>query len=215
MYEHRKFDVEVVRTVQGPSLSWPAPGAAGDDSTLGGNRPYIDLRRLPWSEAVRVYELEAELISRVESADEPEDEAARIEDELYEDDVGLYGLDLGVASTVVALSSAQCVPFASCNAGAFGGEHHEAYPLVAFHASRQTLDSLLNCAIEADIGLVVEDTGEVVAYGPTIAHMRAFAGLIIQCRSELRAIRADQQKAVSGESEVAQQLDLPIVPELD
>ncbi len=87
-------------------------------------RQYAYLRRLPWSYAKRVYDLETQIIGRLEGAGDPEEEIDQIEDELYEEDADhLYGLDLGVASTVVALSAARCLPFSSCNAGAFGGSH--------------------------------------------------------------------------------------------
>lgn len=83
-------------------LSWPGRGEATDESGLGGNRDYIDLRSLSWSEAQRVYNLEGELIARIENGEEPDE----IEDELYEEpDHHLYGLDIGVASTVAAVSA--------------------------------------------------------------------------------------------------------------
>ena len=55
--DHRMFtyptcDVEVRRTVDFNALTWPAPGEAGDEGTLGCNRSYMDLRRIPWSESL-------------------------------------------------------------------------------------------------------------------------------------------------------------------
>jgi hypothetical protein len=135
MFTPPKFDIQLARNLPAAGLSWPEPGEAIDDSGLGGNRQYNDLRRLSWAEARRVYELETDVIARLEASDDSEDEWAAIEDELYEEpDDHLYGLDPGVASTVVALSAARCLPFSSCNAGAFGGHHYEIYPIVAFYA---------------------------------------------------------------------------------
>jgi hypothetical protein len=107
-----------------------------------------------------------------------------MEEEWYEEPPELYGLDLGVASSVVALSAAHCIPFSSCNAGTFGGYHHEDYPLVAFYARPPALDLLLACAEKAGIGLVAENTGELVAYAADVLHMRAFANALIQSRND-------------------------------
>jgi hypothetical protein len=110
------------RELSANGLAWPEPGAAVDDGGLGCNRSYVDLRRLSWSEARRVYQLETKLMARVEASEDPMEEWAVIEDALYDEpDDHLYGLDLGVASSVVALSAARYVPFSSCNAGVFGG----------------------------------------------------------------------------------------------
>jgi hypothetical protein len=75
-----------------------------------------------------------------------------IADEFYEDP-GLdpYGLDVGVASTVVALSPLGCVPLSSCNGGCYGDFHHESHPLIVFCAkpmygptlSKQPLQQML------------------------------------------------------------------------
>jgi len=190
MYEYLKFEVEIIRDVSKHCAYWPEARAAEDDSGLGGNRQYMDLRRMPWTEAARVNQLEEELVTRMESATDPEDEYEKIDEELYEDPEGLYGLDLGVASSVVALSAARCLPFSSCNAGAFGGSHHERYPLVAFYAREQSLGLLLECAVTSGIGLVVEETGEVVAYAADIRHMRAFANILVSKRADFRSIRS-------------------------
>jgi hypothetical protein len=61
-----------------------------------------------------------------------------ITEELYENESWLFGLDIGVASTVIALSAARCVPFSSCNGGAYGGSHHEFHLVVAFYARPNT-----------------------------------------------------------------------------
>ena len=190
MFAYPKFDVNPARELSANGLAWPEPGAAADDSGLGCNRLYVDLRRLPWSEAKRVYELETALIARVEASEDPAEEWAVMEDALYaEPDDHLYGLDLGIASSVVALSAAKCVPFSSCNAGAFGGDHNEVYPVVAFFARPITADLLLLCAHEANIGLEVTDRGCVVAYADDIRAFRSFATAIIDRRAAFRALR--------------------------
>ena len=124
MFNYRKYDVEIVRRLVEERLSWPARREAADESNLGCNRAYMDLRRASWTEAKDAYDRENELIARLEASDDPEQEYYAIEDITYEDET-LYSLDLGMASTVLALSAAGCVPFSSCNAAAFGGHHAE------------------------------------------------------------------------------------------
>lgn len=190
MFSYPTFDVEIERKVVPESLSWPAPGTAADDCSLGGNRSYVDLRQLPWSEAKRVYALEEELVTRIESAYDPEEEYALIEDELYEDPEGLYGLDIGVASTVVALSAARCVPFSSCNGGAYGGSHHEWHPVVAFYSCAKMAGLMLGLAEASGVGLCNEEGGRLIVYASDVRHMRAFAKTLIESRSAFRALRS-------------------------
>lgn len=193
MFTHTIFEVEVERNVLTEQLGWPEPGAASTDSGLGLNRSYADLRRLPWSEAKRVYALEEKLIARIEASDDPDEEYKIIEDELYADPEGIYALDIGIASTVVALSAARCVPFSSCNAGAFGDSHHEQYPVVAFYARPEMVVLLLECAEASGVGLRNEDGGGLVVYSADIRHMRAFAQALIQRRGAFRALRFSRQ----------------------
>ena len=130
-------------------------------------------------EARRVFSVEGEYITRIETSADPDEEYDLIEDELYDDPEGIYGLDIGVASTVVALSAARCIPFSSCNGGAFGGSHHEFHPVVAFFSRRQTAPLLLECAEETNSGLVSENTGNLVVYADDIRNIRAFACALI------------------------------------
>jgi len=191
MFTYRKFDVVPARDLADGIFGWPEPGEALDDGGLGCNREYADLRRLPWSEARRVYELETALIARMEVSEDPEQEWAVIEDELYDEpDEHLYGLDLAVASTVVALSAARCIPFSSCNAGAFGGDHHELYPLVAFYARPVVHDLLVSCAAAANVGLEIGQLRAVVAYADDIRALRHFAMQLIERRAAFRALRS-------------------------
>jgi len=187
MFTYPKFDVEIVREVDPASLGWPEPGAAQDETGLGCNRSYFDLRRLTWAEARRTADLERQLIQRIESAPDHEAEYEAIEDELFESDEGLHGLDLGIAGAVIALSAAGCVPFASCNAGSFGGRHHEAYPLVVFYARAEAVDGLLASAEEAEIGL---GGGEwLTAYADDVRKMVRFAAALSARSRAFRAAR--------------------------
>jgi hypothetical protein len=136
MITYRKFDVDIERAVDVSLLGWPGRGDASHDAGLAGNREYSDLRGFSWAAAQRACDFEDELVDRVENSADAADEIAAIDDELYElEESDLCGLDLGVATLVIALSAARCVPCSSCNAGAYDGAHHqEKYPLVAFYA---------------------------------------------------------------------------------
>jgi len=193
MFTHTIFEVEIERNVVTEDLGWPEPGAASTDSGLGSNRCYVDLRRLPWSEAKRVYACEEELIARIEASGDMEKEYEILEDELSEDPDRIYALDIGIASTVVALSAARCVPFSSCNAGALGGSHHELYPVVAFYGRPEMLVLLLECAEVSGVGLCNENGGGLVVFSTDIRHMRAFAHTLIQRRVAFRALRFSRQ----------------------
>jgi hypothetical protein len=196
VFTHTIFEVEIERNVVTKDLGWPEPGAASSDSGLGSNRCYVDLRRLPWSEAKRVYACEEELIASVEASGNLEKEYEILEDELSEDPERIYALDIGIASTVVALSVARCVPFSSCNAGAFGGSHHELYPVVAFYGRPKMLVLLLECAEVFGVGLCNENGGGLVVYAADIRHMRAFAHALIQRRAAFRALRFSRQRNI-------------------
>jgi hypothetical protein len=193
MFAYQNFDVEIVRDLDASQLTWPEPGDATDDSGLGCNRLYADLRGLSWAEAKRVFALEGRLITRIEISKDVDAEYDAIEEELCEEDEHLFGLDLGVASTVVCLSAARCVPFASCNAGVFGGHHQESYPLVAFFARSQIVDFLLASAVDAEVGLENHGYGCAVVYANDVRKFRTFAQSLISKRSLFRAVQLRQR----------------------
>lgn len=202
----RTFDVEITRNLASEHLGWPEPGEAGwsgEDAGFGGNRCYCDLRGMRWSEVRRVYEYERDLINRITENDDPEEEYLRLEDEQYDDPDGIYGLDLGVASSVVALSAARCVPFSSCNAGAFGGSHNEAYPLVAFYARPAHVDLLLECAQEAECGLDAGRSGSAILYACNIEPLRRFALEAMKRSSAFRKIRLSDRRTNRSRSKVS------------
>ena len=177
MFSYRKFPIEIVRQIDVKKLSWPARGEAMDEGTLGGNRAYMDLRGASWADARQTSEDETQLIARLENADDPEAEYEAIEEKIFE---SFYPLDLGLASTILALSAAKCIPFSSCNAGAFGGQHAEHYPVVAFYARPAVAELILTCAEEIGVGLNMTDTGALITYADDIRSMRAFGAKLIE-----------------------------------
>jgi hypothetical protein len=212
LFNYPKFEVEISRQVGVPELGWPEPGEAADESSLGCNRAYRDLRRLSWTDAKNALADEARLIVRIENAEDPEDELSAIEEEYDESEIELYGLDIGVASTVVALSAARCVPFASCNGAAFGGRHHEVYPLVAFYAKPASANLLVEIATEADIGIENGEYGCLVVLSDDIRKFPRFADAMIRRRKEFNALRlsAPRIPKVSAKPVDSGQCDLPL-----
>ena len=198
-FKYPIFDVQVERNLKPEHLSWAEPGEAMDDMGLGSNRLYMDLRRLTWSEARRVYEVEGDFIERIVGAMNPEDEYEEIEND---DSDQIFGLDTGVASTVVALSSAGCIPFASCNAGTFGGSHNEQYPLVAFYMRAEMKNILLEAAEESGTGLENSHNGSVVVYADDIRKMRTFAASLSRRSSAFRKVRLINGKTKHSKKDV-------------
>ena len=187
MFKHQKFDIEIRRGVDPSKLGWPTNDQTGSDSGFGCNRAYEDLTGRSWVDARTVFELERDLISKIESEYESLDEES-FESELLNAEMYLDGLDLGVAATVIALSAVGCVPFSSCNAGAFGGDHQERYPLVAYYAPSNAVELILSAAAEAEIGL---DGGDyLVAYADDIRKLSAFAWALIKRAATFNALRA-------------------------
>jgi hypothetical protein len=189
LFKYPKFDVELSRQVRVADLGWPEPGEAANESGLGCNRAYMDLRRLSWTDARKVLADEVQLIARIENAEDPEEEYWTIEEEYDESEVVLYGLDIGVSSTVIGLSAARCVPLSSCNAGAFGGNHHEVYPVVAFYAKPETANLLLAIAAEVDIGIENDEHGCLMVFSDDIRKFPMFADAMIRRRKEFNALR--------------------------
>ena len=160
-------------------LRWPESGHGADGSGFGCNRDYCDLRGMTMSDAADVMDEEGELVSRIEAAEDVDEELDLIEEELAEDPGGMMGLDVGVAAAVAALSAIGCMPFASCNGGAFGGRHHEAYPLVAFCARPGHVPALMDAAVRAGVGLESDAAGDVVVYADDVRRMRGFAASLL------------------------------------
>lgn len=189
----KEFDLDIERLVDIEALGWPERGSAREEG-LGGNRLYADLRGFSWREAQRVLAIEEKIVARLQSSINFDDTLESIHQELdalYEaDDDCLYGLDIGVASTVVALSAARCIPFSSCNGGCIEEPHQETYPLVAFFAKRDWISIIFASAEDANAGLYNSDGG-VVVYGQ-IEGMLSFARSLITKRSAFRQLKSDR-----------------------
>lgn len=111
------FRVEDLPPLKLSHLAWFEGDDAADGVGLGCNHDYRDLRGLTRTDLRRVIDQESrELDRRLQSAPQ----CHGCEDGCSECEAEFEGLDLGVASAVVALSVIGCIPYTSCNGGRFG-----------------------------------------------------------------------------------------------
>lgn len=205
------FDVPIEREAVG-SLDWPEAERLETDSGLGGNRQYVDMRDCDWDDYEDAAVCEADLIARLEGLEDDDARCELIEAwESYDDpDVDVFalmGLDIGVASVVLALSASGCAPCTSCNGGAFGDSHHESHPLVVFFSRQPLAPLLLECAEEAGVGLV-RQAGGLMVYSQTIGAMQAFGVALHRRRDEIHAINLRSRPCGEVDDVGDDQLDL-------
>ncbi len=135
------------------------------------NVRYEDLSAATWDDARAVLQAEHELL---DSGFDPSD-----------DDDGLavsefsevaFGLDPGVASSVLALCAAGCRTYSSCNGWP---RHDEDYALVAFRCSPKLVPKLLDLAEIAACGLENGYPGLLLLYANDVKDLMRFAGELI------------------------------------
>ena len=168
----------IKRSIEPDQLSWPPESnLATDDYFVRG---YGDMRGETWGDASETLEMEREFLALM-LGDLSAAEAALCAEDRFE----LNGLDLGVASAVVALSAANCAPIASCNGGA---GHHEDYPCVAFYCPKVRLPDLLKAAALTGCGLESGGSGRVLLYADNVEPLLLFAEKLIEMRDQLRPL---------------------------
>lgn len=146
---------------------------AAEDGALEGNQAYADLRALSVTELAQVLAREDALLIEIEAAGasgaaEVEARFADLRGLSFEPADELWGLDVGVAGVVVALSVMGACPVASCNGGAFGPGHQSQYAYVAFYLCDAALTDILCRAERTNCGLIAID-GLGHLYGPVEA----------------------------------------------
>lgn len=181
-------DIHIRQEIDCNKLYWPIDEDCEEESGLGMNRDYFDLRGLSFDDVAPLIESEKKFAIRAAECEDYDE----IEEELYENTNYYYhecffGLDPGVASSVVALSAFGCIPFTSCNAGAFGGNHPETIPLVGFFARPEHIPQLLEAARECQVGLVNDrsDAGAVVLFAENVAALQTFASYVATRHREM------------------------------
>ena len=164
-------------------LHWPPRDEARSYPGPGCNREYENLGGITWSEVEETLGYESRELER-HGADQAIVEECEDDDSVMEATEYLKGLDLGVASSVLALSAAQCVTFSSCNGGALGDFHHERHPLVSFFPKRKWIPVLLECARKSGTGLENQDGGALQLYADDLRKMVVFAKELLARKNE-------------------------------
>jgi hypothetical protein len=105
--------------------------------------------------------------------EDPED------DETLEAFEFLFGLDPGIATSVLAISAAGAAPLTSCRGGP---GHYEQHPLVGFWAERETWERIRAAAIQAEIQCGASGYNSLMVWVETpeeIQKMREFAKILM------------------------------------
>ena len=173
----RDLDVEKLE-----ELSSAEATDADEQGYLAGNQSYRDLRGFRWDDVRRALEFESGLVGRIKAADnsaaaELDFDEIRLQalDPIEE----LCGLDVGVASAVLAISALGAIPVSSCNGGCFGPPHQAQHPYVAFYLPKDHAVRILDLAEAADIGLGVDSDGIAQIYSRTVHDFLRFAALAV------------------------------------
>jgi len=155
--------------------------AADEDGAFDGNRAFTDLRGMTWADLAETLEIERAVLARLEAAIDLAAEYEAVSDELLLEygAEGLWGLDPGVASAVIALSALGAIPVASCNGGVLGGDHQEEYPLAAFYLSPTAARHVVHLVDVASIGLLIDNDGRVQVYDQSYRGLVRFAELAL------------------------------------
>jgi hypothetical protein len=185
----KKANLEIRRSVGRGACCWPSGVGAGQYPGSGWCRDYTDVRGCSWEQAGAAVEFERELLSQHaghEGVFEPDVD----EVELCE---ALMVFDVGVASTVIVLSAAGCLPYSSCNGGLLGDHHEYDRPQVVFFAPQKLLPVLVRCAEVAGAG--IEDyEGGFIVYADDLLKMVKFAEELLRCREPSERARTNTSK---------------------
>ena len=164
-------EVLVLREVDTATLRWPDDTDL-DDYGSSSNRLYRDMRAFSWDDAANALDLEETLLS-AHGWDLGAAQEGLADEDLF---WTLWDLDIGVASTVLALSAAGCVPTSSCSGGS---GHTQPCPVVKFFSPPSHVPDLLAVASEAGCGLVDDADGSLLVYSASVADLLRFARSLI------------------------------------
>lgn len=153
-------------------LAWFENEEAADGTGLGCNLDYRDLRGLTLEDARRGVALESEQVEQLLANGSG---CSGCDDGCQQCEPEIEGLELGVASTVVALSAFGCTPYTSCNGGAFGGDHPSSHLIVGFYLRPPHVETVRDAAWRAGVGLTNDANGGVYVITDDPRAMLTFA----------------------------------------
>jgi hypothetical protein len=168
-----------VRALDPQNLAWPDEADAASDS-LEANHYYMpDVRLARWEDVDNVLKREREILPLLEAAPDADAEWQTQIDLVtaQADGVGddfFTSLDPGIASATLALGAAGCIPFWSCNGGAFGGDHSSRVPTVKFFAKVEHVTVLTVAAEKSGAELHQDEHGRCAVSAGQIEVMAAF-----------------------------------------
>lgn len=157
-------------------LSEEEASNADVDGCLAGNQHYNDLRGMTFADLAATLVREDALVDVFEAVGDPaalEERFAQERGTAFEPVDDLWGLDVGVAGAVIALSALGATPVSSCNGAIYGPAHQSHYSYVAFYLADADLSVLLRLAEADALGLVGND-GLAHLYG-SVSALRMFA----------------------------------------
>ena len=169
----RRFAVEIQRNFD-LNTARNAETVQRERNAVGGNLGYVDLSDLTLTDLEGAIAAERYMFGLADGLAPDQDLDHAYEDEVYEH-VAEYGPDVGVGSAVYALYLLGCLPFSSCNGGAFGSLHGEDYPLIAFYPSEDSAPVLARLTERLNMGIDNGDEGQLILYSDDIRKMLAFA----------------------------------------
>ncbi|GGI32279.1 hypothetical protein [Bradyrhizobium guangdongense] len=182
------FDIPITRDVELHALEWPSDDDLKSE-TLGGNRDFSPLGRMGWVEVgITLDEEEAIIDDIAESQDPGTAYRGWFETNEESDEPALCGFDLGTNALAAALSAARCIPFYSCNGGAFDDGHHEKYPLVAFFCPTGIFPFVFAAAEKAGAGLEYNHAGGLSIFARNVDALIGAAAALYERRKEIDAV---------------------------
>lgn len=161
-------------------LAWPDDGDAASDS-LEANHDYIrDIRLARLEDVERVIARERPVLSLLSAAPDAEAEWEVQRERIAAQSIDaaddyFVALDPGVASATLALGAIGCIPYWSCNGGAYGGHHASPRPTIQFFARAEHAPLLLSSAQHASVGLSQDEHGRCAIVAESLDAMLAFA----------------------------------------
>ena len=171
-----QFRVKLVKDFRPELVSMPSEEVLACEDGLICNHDYSDARGFSWIDFQKAYELESKSLKKARRASKSEFE--RIFDE--QEGLDLWGAgELGVTSTIYALSAMGFAPATSCRGHILKRSHQHNYPYVAFWAPTEKAHLLVPAVQKIQVGLENCDLSEpengAVVYARNITNMRRFA----------------------------------------
>lgn len=170
-----RFSFDDVPPLSLSYLAWFDGDDADDGTGLGCNLEYRDLRGLRLEDLRRVLDRESKWIERF-LADGSDCDGC--EDGCDACELEVEGLELGVASAVVALSALGCIPYTSCNGGVFGGEHVADHLIIGFYLRPPHVETVREASRRAGVGLTNDRSGGVYVVTDDPRAMLEFASAL-------------------------------------